>query len=427
MWTHRPCAPGETHAPMNADDRYVVISADCHGGGEIHEYRDYLASQYHDEFDAWVDAYHDPLPRPARRPRQAQLGLRPAHARPRGRRHRRRGDLPEHHPALLPRRRAGHAGAAGRRARPRAAVGRAAGAQPLARRLLRAHARAAAPASRRSCCTTSTHGRGDPLGARQRADRRHPPSRRASGRRAAAAAHKHYDPIWTVCEELGMPVNHHGGSAGPPRGHGAGGHRDVPARGHVVVAQRAHQPHRRRRARASPRPAVRVHRAGHRVGARLPRPARLLLRPHAQRRRLAGARVGPAGRREDVAEAERVLGAAVPHRRELHPPVGGADPRAGRRRPDHVGERLPAQGVEPPVLEGGDPAELRRRRPGRGADDAGRATRPTLYGFDLDALRPLAAGIGPSVGEVARPLSPADFPEGSQKCPAFSDPLLAML
>ncbi len=42
---------------MNADDRYVVISADCHGGGEIHEYRDFLASRYHDEFDAWVDGY----------------------------------------------------------------------------------------------------------------------------------------------------------------------------------------------------------------------------------------------------------------------------------------------------------------------------------------------------------------------------------
>jgi hypothetical protein len=31
------------------------------------------------------------------------------------------------------------------------------------------------------------------------------------------------------------------------------------------------------------------------------------------------------------------------------------------------------------------------------------------------------------VGEVARPLSPADFPEGSQKCPAFADPKLATL
>ena len=151
--------PGETHGrgPLNADDHYVVISADCHGGGEIHEYRDFLASQYHDEFDAWVDGYDDPLPRPARRPREAQLGLRPARARPRGRRHRRRGDLPQHDPAVLPRWRAGHADPARRRARPRAAVGRAAGAQPLAGRLLRAHARAGAPASRRSCCTTSTH------------------------------------------------------------------------------------------------------------------------------------------------------------------------------------------------------------------------------------------------------------------------------
>ena len=26
--------------------------------------------------------------------------------------------------------------------------------------------------------------------------------------------HEHYDPIWTVCEELGMPVNHHGGRRG---------------------------------------------------------------------------------------------------------------------------------------------------------------------------------------------------------------------
>ena len=64
--------------------------------------------------------------------------------------------------------------------------------------------------------------------------------------------------------------------------------------------------------------------------------------------------------------------------------------------------------------------------PGRGADDVG-GNAAALYGFDLDALAPLGARIGPVVGEVARPLSPADFPEGSQKCPAFSDPALAML
>ena len=35
-------------------DRYLVISADCHAGADIHEYRDYLERRYHDEFDAWV-------------------------------------------------------------------------------------------------------------------------------------------------------------------------------------------------------------------------------------------------------------------------------------------------------------------------------------------------------------------------------------
>ena len=59
---------------MNADDRYLVISADCHGGGEIHEYRDYLAARYHDEFDAWVDGVRDPVRRPARRPTGSATG-----------------------------------------------------------------------------------------------------------------------------------------------------------------------------------------------------------------------------------------------------------------------------------------------------------------------------------------------------------------
>lgn len=42
-------------------DRYIVVSADCHGGGEIHEYRDYLESEYHEEFDAWVETYEVPF------------------------------------------------------------------------------------------------------------------------------------------------------------------------------------------------------------------------------------------------------------------------------------------------------------------------------------------------------------------------------
>lgn len=39
---------------------YVVISADCHGGASIDGYKPYLATKYHDEFDAWADGFENP-------------------------------------------------------------------------------------------------------------------------------------------------------------------------------------------------------------------------------------------------------------------------------------------------------------------------------------------------------------------------------
>jgi hypothetical protein len=36
------------------DDRYVVISADMHGGSDLLGYRPYLERRWHDEFDAWA-------------------------------------------------------------------------------------------------------------------------------------------------------------------------------------------------------------------------------------------------------------------------------------------------------------------------------------------------------------------------------------
>src|SRR5262249_36149155 len=39
------------------DQRYILISADCHGGGAIADYRPYLVSRYHDDFDAWAATY----------------------------------------------------------------------------------------------------------------------------------------------------------------------------------------------------------------------------------------------------------------------------------------------------------------------------------------------------------------------------------
>ncbi|HET8618277.1 MAG TPA: amidohydrolase family protein [Acidimicrobiales bacterium] len=41
-------------------DRYVVISADCHGGASIAGYRPFLASRYHDDFDRWAAEFENP-------------------------------------------------------------------------------------------------------------------------------------------------------------------------------------------------------------------------------------------------------------------------------------------------------------------------------------------------------------------------------
>jgi predicted TIM-barrel fold metal-dependent hydrolase len=41
-------------------DRYTLVSADCHAGADLHTYRDYLESSYHDDFDAWAADFSNP-------------------------------------------------------------------------------------------------------------------------------------------------------------------------------------------------------------------------------------------------------------------------------------------------------------------------------------------------------------------------------
>jgi predicted TIM-barrel fold metal-dependent hydrolase len=43
------------------DRRYTIISSDAHAGADIADYRPYLAGRWHDEFDAWADAYVNPF------------------------------------------------------------------------------------------------------------------------------------------------------------------------------------------------------------------------------------------------------------------------------------------------------------------------------------------------------------------------------
>jgi len=47
-------------AELEPTSRYTIISVDGHAGAELREYKPYLASRWHDEFDAWADAYVNP-------------------------------------------------------------------------------------------------------------------------------------------------------------------------------------------------------------------------------------------------------------------------------------------------------------------------------------------------------------------------------
>ena len=40
--------------------RYVLISADCHAGADLRDYKPYLEKRWHDEFEAWAATYFDP-------------------------------------------------------------------------------------------------------------------------------------------------------------------------------------------------------------------------------------------------------------------------------------------------------------------------------------------------------------------------------
>ncbi len=46
---------------MSSDDRYILISADTHAGGSHAEYRNYLEERYVPEFDAWRNRYKNPF------------------------------------------------------------------------------------------------------------------------------------------------------------------------------------------------------------------------------------------------------------------------------------------------------------------------------------------------------------------------------
>ena len=46
---------------LTGESRYTIISVDGHAGADLLDYKPYLASSWHDEFDAWAAAYENPF------------------------------------------------------------------------------------------------------------------------------------------------------------------------------------------------------------------------------------------------------------------------------------------------------------------------------------------------------------------------------
>ena len=246
---------------MNADDHYIVITADTHAGGSHAQYREFLDPKYRDDFDAWRGKYKNPF----KDLKDTDLRIRNWDSELRDQQQHEDGivgevifpnTVPPFFPNFVlfaqpptPRR---------VRAPPRGHPGP----QPLAGRLLRREARRAAPGSARSSSTTSTTRSPTCSGARRTAC-----AAACSSVRHAVTCNwlkplydPDYDPLWAACEELGVPVNAHSGTGGPE-------YQPAPAMPLVHFIEMIFYSQRpfvyliaRRRVRAVPAPAVRDHR-----------------------------------------------------------------------------------------------------------------------------------------------------------------------
>lgn len=197
-------------------ERYTVISADCHAGADLLDYKPYLEAGYHDDFDAWAAAYVNPyadlLADTADRNwnsarRLAELAADGIVA---------EVVFPNTIPPFFP-----SASLMAPAPSPQEYEQRWAG--------LRAHNRwladfcADAPGRRAGVAQILLN---DPAEAVREVRRTKeagltggillPGTPPGSG--IPELYSQVYDPLWAVCEELDVPVNHHGGSASPPLG-----------------------------------------------------------------------------------------------------------------------------------------------------------------------------------------------------------------
>jgi predicted TIM-barrel fold metal-dependent hydrolase len=405
---------------------YVVISADCHGGGNIADYRPYLDARYHDDFDDWFATFENPYEDIA----DADASRNWDSSR---RLHELEADgvvaeviFPNTVPPFFPK--------SSLVQQPPGA-----GAGDLERRWagLQAHNRwladfcADAPGRRAGICQIMLH---DVDGAvaeiRWAADHGLtggvllPGAPPGSGVPPLYAPD--YEPIWTVCEEVGLPINHHSGSAAPDYG-------PYPAASAMFLLEVTWWAHRTLwhliYSGVMERHPDLQFVFTEQGSAWLPEE---LMRLDYYRDRLRGAG-GAAGSQEakfGESTHELSLKPSEYFARQCH--LGSSFIRRPEVDIRHtIGVDRIMWGSDFPHLEGCWPHSRRHLRlafsgvPENEVRAMVGLNAAEVYGFDLDALTPLAAEFGPSPAEVAEPLAPGDIPAEMMRCPAFASAQVA--
>jgi predicted TIM-barrel fold metal-dependent hydrolase len=386
-------------------ERYTIISADCHAGGNHEMYREYLDPRYRDDFDAWREKYRNPF-------RDLQDGGRVRNWDD----ERRNGDLeaqgivgevvfpntvPPFFPSFI---------LFARPPKPDEYEHRLAD--------IRAHNRwmadwcARFPERRAGIGQIFLNDVDDAV-----ADVRWCHEHGLRGGILISAIPPDckdvkplydpcYEPIWSVCEELGMPVNSHGGTGMPDYGR-------YPAAALLFIMEVPFY---------SQRPFVQLLVSG--VFERHPNLKFVMtemgcawLPPMLDRLDKVLEQIRTTGRTGEMRYSEEhVLPQSASHYFRQNCWMGVSQPG-----PDDAAARFAIGldrfmwGSDYPHDEGTAPftrEHLRQRFADAPSDElrailAGNAA--TLYDFDLDALAPLAAKVGPTVAELAEPL--VELPE----------------
>ncbi len=414
------CERRGAHTVTDADERYLLISADCHGGGALTDYRPYLPARLHAEFDDWAEHYvipHEDLLGEAggrnwdsdRRLRDMEHdGVVAEVIYP--------NTIPPFYPKSSltfqpPAQNAGEAAKrwAGLQAHNRwladfcaAAPGRRAGiAQVLLNDI---------PAAVQEARWAKENGLTGGIllpGV--------PPNSGLPELYDGA----YYEPLWAVCEELEMPINHHGGSASPPM---------TDAIESPVIF------------------LLEVTWFSHRALAHLIVSGALERHPGLQ---LVFTEQGTAWipdeltrldyffhrMRTSVGSQEHVWGRPVTDRLSLSPSeyfarqcnVGASFIRPTEVSLRHaVGLHKIMWGTDYPHKEASTPytmEALRAAFAGVPHDETAMmlgTNAARVYGFDLDALAPIAQRVGPRKADVDVPLVPGSIPLEAEKCPALA-------